>query len=72
VAADCEKLGGKAEIVAKRPSSESKCEGAIVDAGRSKRFGRVDILVVASGQNKVSKIADQKPRGFSPTSWTPT
>ena len=31
---------------------------------RSKKFGRVDILVVASGQNKVSKIVDQKPEDF--------
>jgi NAD(P)-dependent dehydrogenase (short-subunit alcohol dehydrogenase family) len=62
VAADCEKLGGKAETVAKRPSSEANCD-AIVDAA-VKRFGRVDILVVASGQNKVSKIVDQKPEDF--------
>jgi NAD(P)-dependent dehydrogenase (short-subunit alcohol dehydrogenase family) len=62
VAADCEKLDGKAETVAKRPSSEANCE-AIVDAA-VKRFGRVDILVVASGQNKVSKIVDQKPEDF--------
>jgi NAD(P)-dependent dehydrogenase (short-subunit alcohol dehydrogenase family) len=62
VAADCEKLDGKAENVAKRPSSEANCD-AIVDAA-VKRFGRVDILVVASGQNKVSKIVDQKPEDF--------
>src|SRR6516225_6559706 len=57
VAADCEQLGGKVATVAKRPSSEANCE-AIVDAA-VKTFGRVDILVVASGQNKVSKIVDQ-------------
>src|SRR5215472_12995764 len=62
VAAECEKLGGKAETVAKRPSSEANCD-AIVDA-TVKTFGRVDILVVASGQNKVSKIVDQKPEDF--------
>ena len=62
VAAECEKLGGKVEIVAKRPSSEANCD-AIVDAA-VKAFGRVDILVVASGQNKVSKIVDQKPEDF--------
>jgi NAD(P)-dependent dehydrogenase (short-subunit alcohol dehydrogenase family) len=62
VAAECEKLGGKAEIVAKRPSSEANCD-AIVEASL-KRFGRVDILVVASGQNKVSKIVDQKAEDF--------
>jgi NAD(P)-dependent dehydrogenase (short-subunit alcohol dehydrogenase family) len=62
VAAECDKLGGKAEAVTKRPSSEANCE-AIVDAA-VKRFGGVDILVVASGQNKVSKIVDQKPEDF--------
>jgi NAD(P)-dependent dehydrogenase (short-subunit alcohol dehydrogenase family) len=62
VAAECEKLGGKIEIVAKRPSSEANCD-AIVEAAVNK-FGRVDILVVASGQNKVSKIVDQKPEDF--------
>ena len=62
VGAECEKLGGKAEIVAKRPSSEANCD-AIVEAA-VKKFGGVDILVVASGQNKVSKIVDQKPEDF--------
>src|SRR3981189_374149 len=62
VAAECEKLGGKTEIVAKRPSSEANCD-AIVQAV-VKAFGRLDILVVASGQNKVSKIVDQKPEDF--------
>ena len=62
VAAECETLGGKAEIVAVRPSSEANCD-RIVDAA-VKKFGRVDILVVASGQNKVSKIVDQKPEDF--------
>ena len=63
VAAECATLGGgKTEIVAKRPSSVANCEAmvkAAVDA-----FGGVDILVVASGQNKVSKIVDQKPEDF--------
>jgi NAD(P)-dependent dehydrogenase (short-subunit alcohol dehydrogenase family) len=62
VAAECEALGGKVEIVAKRPGSEANCE-AIVKAAVD-RFGRVDILVVASGLNKVAKIVDQKPEDF--------
>lgn len=60
VAAECAKLGGgKTAIVALRPSSEDNCEKivkAAVDA-----FGRLDILVVASGLNKVAKIVDLKP-----------
>jgi NAD(P)-dependent dehydrogenase (short-subunit alcohol dehydrogenase family) len=62
VAAECEKLGGKVEMIAKRPSSEGNCE-AIVKAAVD-RFGRVDILVVASGINKVAKIVEQKPEDF--------
>jgi NAD(P)-dependent dehydrogenase (short-subunit alcohol dehydrogenase family) len=62
VAAECERLGGKTEIIALRPSSEEDCE-KIVKAAVDK-FGRVDILVVASGLNKVSKIVDQKVEDF--------
>ena len=62
VASECEKLGAKLETVARRPSSEAHCD-AIVDAA-VKKFARVDILVVASGQNKVSKIVDQKAEDF--------
>ena len=62
IAAECEELGSKALAVAKRPSSEMNCD-AIVTAAMEK-FGSVDILVVASGQNKVSKIVDQKAEDF--------
>jgi NAD(P)-dependent dehydrogenase (short-subunit alcohol dehydrogenase family) len=62
VAAECQALGGKTTIVAKRPSSAENCD-AIVDAAVT-AFGRLDILVVASGLNKVSKIVDQKPEDF--------
>jgi len=62
VAAECEALGGKTGIVAMRPNSEANCD-KIVEAA-VKTFGRVDILVVASGINKVSKIVDQKPEDF--------
>ena len=62
VAAECEKLGGKTGIIALRPNSEENCD-KIVKAAVDK-FGRVDILVVASGLNKVSKIVDQKVEDF--------
>jgi NAD(P)-dependent dehydrogenase (short-subunit alcohol dehydrogenase family) len=62
VADACTALGGKVEMVAKRPSSEANCD-AIVKAAVD-RFGRVDILVVASGLNKVSKIVDQPTADF--------
>ncbi len=62
VAAACEALGGKTAIVAKRPSSEANCDAIV--AAAVEKFGGVDILVVASGLNKVSKIVDQKPDDF--------
>jgi NAD(P)-dependent dehydrogenase (short-subunit alcohol dehydrogenase family) len=62
VAAECEQLGSKAATVALRPSSEANCD-TIVDAA-VKAFGSLDILVVASGINKVSKIVDQKAEDF--------
>jgi NAD(P)-dependent dehydrogenase (short-subunit alcohol dehydrogenase family) len=62
IAADCEKLGGNAVAIAKRPSSEANCDAIVASA--VEKFGGVDILVVASGQNKVSKIVDQKPEDF--------
>jgi NAD(P)-dependent dehydrogenase (short-subunit alcohol dehydrogenase family) len=62
VAAECEALGGKAEAVALRPNSAENCD-KIVQAA-VKRFGGVDILVTASGINKVAKIVDQPPETF--------
>jgi NAD(P)-dependent dehydrogenase (short-subunit alcohol dehydrogenase family) len=62
IAAECEKLGAKAEAVNMRPSSAANCE-KIVEAA-VKRFGGIDILVLASGINKVSKIVDQPPEAF--------
>ena len=62
VSTECEKLGSKVETVAKRPSSEANCDAIV--AAAVQKFGRVDILVVASGQNKVSKIVEQKPDDF--------
>ncbi|MGB6652638.1 MAG: SDR family NAD(P)-dependent oxidoreductase, partial [Xanthobacteraceae bacterium] len=62
IAAECGKLGGKAETVAKRPNSEANCDAIV--AAAVEKFGGLDILVVASGQNKVAKIVDQKAEDF--------
>ena len=64
VAGECEKLGAKTATVAKRPNSEENCDAIVKQAVDT--FGRVDILVVGSGQNKVSKIVTRRP----PTSST--
>ncbi|HEY1474212.1 MAG TPA: SDR family oxidoreductase [Pseudolabrys sp.] len=62
VAAECEALGGKTAIVALRPNSEDNCDKIVKTA--VDKFGRLDILVVASGLNKIGKIVDQKPEDF--------
>jgi NAD(P)-dependent dehydrogenase (short-subunit alcohol dehydrogenase family) len=62
VADACRQLGGKVEAIVKRPSSEADCE-AIVKTAVDK-FGGVDILVVASGINKVAKVVDQPAADF--------
>ena len=63
VAKECEDLGAKAETVNLRPSSVANCE-KIIEAA-VKRFGGVDIVVLASGINKVQKIVDQPPEAFT-------
>ena len=54
----CENL-----TINERPSSENECQ-KIVNA-TIKKFGRIDILVVASGINKVSKVDEMSPDTFS-------
>ena len=62
IAAECEALGGKAAVIALRPSSEENCDKIVQTALDT--FGSVDILVVASGLNKVQKIVEQKYEDF--------
>jgi NAD(P)-dependent dehydrogenase (short-subunit alcohol dehydrogenase family) len=56
------KRGAEVEAVARRPSNEEACEVIVRTA--VERFGRVDILVVASGKNDVSKVVDMSPERF--------
>ena len=62
VAAECRRRGAEVEEIAVRPSSEETCDRIV--AAAVARFGRVDILVVASGKNDVSKIVDMAPERF--------
>jgi NAD(P)-dependent dehydrogenase (short-subunit alcohol dehydrogenase family) len=50
------------ETVNIRPSTEENCDKLI--AAAVQRFGRVDILVVASGKNYVAKITDMAAAQF--------
>jgi NAD(P)-dependent dehydrogenase (short-subunit alcohol dehydrogenase family) len=58
----CVDLGAEVEQINIRPDSEANC-AAILEAA-VRRFGRVDILVVASGRNDVSKIIEMTPERF--------
>jgi NAD(P)-dependent dehydrogenase (short-subunit alcohol dehydrogenase family) len=62
IAAKCREIGAEVEPVNKRPASEADCQW-IVEAAKL-RFGRLDILVVASGKNDVAKIVDMAPERF--------
>jgi NAD(P)-dependent dehydrogenase (short-subunit alcohol dehydrogenase family) len=63
VASECEQLGAKVEAVSLRPSTAANCDKIV--AAAVQHFGGIDILVLASGINKVAKIVDQPPEAFS-------
>lgn len=58
----CRALGSETLSINRRPSDEEACDAIVADTVA--RFGRVDILVVASGKNDVSKIVDMAPERF--------
>jgi len=62
VADRCRTRGAEVEEVAGRPSTEVTCDTIVTKA--VDRFGRVDILVVASGKNDVAKIVEMSPERF--------
>ncbi|WP_298986436.1 SDR family oxidoreductase [uncultured Roseibium sp.] len=62
VATECEKLGADVVTKAVRPTDETVCDGLAELA--VERFGSLDILVVASGMNKVAKIDTLTPKDF--------
>lgn len=53
---------GETHQVNARPDSETACTKMIAET--VKAFGQIDILVVASGMNKVAKIEDMAPDTF--------
>lgn len=59
VAATCK---GETHQINARPDSEAACDLMVADAVTA--YGRVDILVVASGMNKVAKIDEMEPETF--------
>jgi len=59
VAAKCK---GETVQINARPDSEAACADLVAQTVEA--YGRLDILVVASGMNKVAKIGDMEPETF--------
>ena len=60
VASQCR---GETHCINARPSTEADCDALVSEAAEI--FGRLDILVVASGMNEVSKIDEMSPSSFA-------
>ena len=63
VADACTELGAKANTVNARPETEAICKRMVAETVG--RYGRLDILVVASGINKVDPIEEMAPDTFT-------
>jgi NAD(P)-dependent dehydrogenase (short-subunit alcohol dehydrogenase family) len=63
ISAECSALGAEVISVNQRPIDEATCQ-KMVDAAVS-ATGALDILVVASGMNKVALINDMEPKTFN-------
>ena len=60
--AELDAAGVTATSVNKRPNTEADCDAIIAAAVEA--YGRIDILVVASGMNDVAMIEDMSPERF--------
>lgn len=63
IAEECRSLGAEVSTINLRPDSEKNCLAIVEEA--TSTFGRLDILLSASGMNKVAKIDDMPPDDFS-------
>ena len=63
VAAECRELGAAVATANARPDSEERVDSIVGKAVEA--HGRLDILVVASGMNKVAKIEEMAPDTFT-------
>lgn len=63
IADECRALGANVTAINTRPTDEAICADLVAQAVAA--HGRLDILVVASGMNKVALINDMAPETFS-------
>ncbi|WP_303468048.1 MULTISPECIES: SDR family NAD(P)-dependent oxidoreductase [unclassified Marinovum] len=62
IADECRSMGAEVTAINTRPTDEDICNGLVAQAVEA--YGRLDILVVASGMNKVALINDMTPETF--------
>lgn len=63
IAKECRDSGAEVTEVNMRPDTEAACDALVADA--VKAYGQLDILVVASGMNKVAKIDEMALETFT-------
>ena len=63
IAAECREIGAEVTELNSRPSDEAACDAMVAEAVSA--YGALDILVVASGMNKVAKIDEMAPETFA-------
>ena len=63
IAGECGDAGAEVTAVNSRPEDEAACNALVAKAVEA--YGRLDILVVASGMNKVALINDMAPETFA-------
>jgi NAD(P)-dependent dehydrogenase (short-subunit alcohol dehydrogenase family) len=62
IAAECRGMGAQVTAINTRPTDEAICADLVAQAVAA--YGKLDILVVASGMNKVALINDMSPQTF--------
>lgn len=63
ISEECRGIGAEVTAINTRPTDEETCNGLVEQAVEA--YGRLDILVVASGMNKVALINDMAPETFT-------
>ncbi len=63
IADECRETGADVTEVNTRPNDETACDAMVAEALAA--YGSLDILVVASGMNKVALINDMAPEAFA-------
>lgn len=62
IAGECRAMGAEVTAINQRPTDEAICNALVASAVET--YGALDILVVASGMNKVALVNDMAPETF--------